>query len=120
MGQNPAQGLGDLARGQRSGGDLVQQRLEEMEVPPVHQRHLDIGLAEVPHCLQACEATADDDHPVRRASPVRGRAAWPGPSGLRPLSSGPVSLVLFLSQWRVTLAGQFRLPLPRGLLDPGC
>ena len=39
--QDRAQRLGDLARGQGTRRDLVQERLEEVEVAPIDERHLD-------------------------------------------------------------------------------
>ena len=62
-GEKPAQRIGDLARGQRPRRHLIQQRLEEMEVPPVQQRNLDTRPAELAHRPQASKAPADDDDP---------------------------------------------------------
>jgi hypothetical protein len=42
--------------------------LEEVEVPPVDQCHLDRRTPERVHGLEAAEPAADDDHPMR---PVR-------------------------------------------------
>ena len=36
--------IGDLAGGERTGRDLVGERLEEVEVPPIDERDLDRGL----------------------------------------------------------------------------
>ncbi len=91
-----------------------------MEVPPVHQRHLGIGRAEPAHDLQAGEAPADDDHPMRLPSPALSRAQGPAPPGLHRVLSRPGPLALILSQRRATPAGQFRLPVPASLRRPGC
>jgi hypothetical protein len=63
---------GDLPRGERTRGDLVEQRLEEMEVPAVDQRDVDAGPPQAPHRLEAGEATADDDHAMRPLRVARG------------------------------------------------
>lgn len=44
--QNGADGLGDFGRRQACSGDLIKQRLKEMMILPVHQRHLGIGTRE--------------------------------------------------------------------------
>jgi len=41
--------------------DLVGERLEEVEVLPVDQRHLDVGTAEPSHCEDSCEPASDDN-----------------------------------------------------------
>ena len=56
------QRIGDLAGRQRAGGDLVGERLEEVEVSPVDQRHLHWVPAKLQRSLQAAEASADHDH----------------------------------------------------------
>ena len=67
----PAQRLperdGDLDRGERAGRDLVDERLEEKEVLPVDERHLDVGTAEPAGREQPAESAADDDDPFRHA-----------------------------------------------------
>jgi hypothetical protein len=56
-------GVAILARRQRAGRDLVDERLEEVEVPPVDQRHLEVVvLAQLVDRLQPAEAAADHDH----------------------------------------------------------
>ena len=46
---------------QRAGRHLVGERLEEVEVLPVDQRHLDVGAAEAPHREDSGEPTSDDN-----------------------------------------------------------
>ena len=61
----PAQDLAErerhLDRRERARRDLVGERLEEEEVLPVDERHLDVGAAEAAGCEQPAETTADDD-----------------------------------------------------------
>jgi hypothetical protein len=45
---------------QDCGGDLVQERLENMVVTPVDQQNLDIGSLERARCRNACKSGADD------------------------------------------------------------
>ena len=71
-GEDRAQGLRDLARGQGARGDLIQHRLEQVEVPAVEQGDRDLGVApQVPGGVQAAEAAADDQDAV--SSP----GSWP-------------------------------------------
>ena len=65
--QHRAQRRRDLGRRRRAGRDLVDERLEEHVVLPVDQGHLDRCAAQSAHRLQAREAAADDDHPMRRS-----------------------------------------------------
>ncbi len=51
----------DLAGGQGARGDLVRERLEQVEVPAIDERDLDVGALQVLGRLQAAEAPADDD-----------------------------------------------------------
>ncbi len=50
-----------LGRRERSGGNLVRERLEEIEVLPVDERHLDVGSSEAANREQPSEATTDDN-----------------------------------------------------------
>ena len=56
----------DLAWREHARGNLVQQRLEQVVVAPVDQRHVDGSVGEIPGCRQATEACADDDDAVPR------------------------------------------------------
>ena len=55
------QRIGDLARRERAGRHLIGERLEEVEVPPVDERHLDRRTPKRERRLQPAEAAADDD-----------------------------------------------------------
>jgi hypothetical protein len=68
--EDRAQGIGDLARRERPGRDLVGERLEEMEVAAVDERHLDRRTPQLRHRPQAAETSTDDDDVV-----------FPGPKG---------------------------------------
>ena len=71
-GEDRAEGLRDLARGQGAGRDLIQHRLEQVEVPAVEQGDRDFGVVpKVPGGVQAAEAAADDQDAV--SSP----GSWP-------------------------------------------
>ena len=59
--QDLPQGHRDLDRRERAGRDLVGERLEEIEVLPVDERHLDRGAPEAADCEQPAEASSDDD-----------------------------------------------------------
>ena len=63
--EDGAQRLGDLTRLEGAGRDLVEERLEEMVVAPVDERHLDLRrVSELAGRIQPAEATADDDDAV--------------------------------------------------------
>jgi hypothetical protein len=66
------QGRGDVSRREPAGRHLVEQRLEEVEVAAVQERQLDRRAAQGLGRVQAAEAAADDDHPVR----AHGRPSW--------------------------------------------
>ena len=71
LAEDRAQRLGDLAGASAPGRDLVEQRLEEMEVAPVDERDRDPVVAAQPaRRVQPAEPAADDQDPM----PVRGRA----------------------------------------------
>ena len=61
----------DLSCREDAGGDLVEQRLEEMVVRPVDERHLDRRVAEEPGREETAEAGADDHDSVRSCAPHR-------------------------------------------------
>jgi hypothetical protein len=61
--EDAPQRLGDVARRQRAGRHLVEQRLEQVEVATIDERHRGTGLAaQLPGGVEPPEPTADDDH----------------------------------------------------------
>jgi hypothetical protein len=65
----------DLGRRERPGGDLVDERLEEVEVAPVDEGHRDRRVLEVLGGLQPAEPAADHDHAMH-AGTVRDGGGW--------------------------------------------
>ena len=61
-----AQRVGDLGGRERAGGDLVGERLEEVEVAPVDERDLDRPAPQLRERLEAAESAADDHDVVLR------------------------------------------------------
>jgi hypothetical protein len=59
--EDGAQRLGDLHRGQRAGGYLVQQRLEEVMILPVDECNLRLGVAQRLGHVQAGKAAPEND-----------------------------------------------------------
>ena len=79
--QDRAKRLRDLARRERPGRDLVQQRLEQVVIAPVDQRHRDIGLVtERLRGVEPAEPTADDDDAMPSSALAR-HAGGPGRRG---------------------------------------
>ena len=73
LAEDRAQRLGDVAGRQRARRDLVQQRLEQVEVAPVDERQADLGIdAEAARGVQPGEP-ATDDHDAMRQSRRLGR-----------------------------------------------
>ena len=62
VGQDAADGLGDVGGGQGTGGDLVKQRLEQMMVGAVNEGDADIGMMKLFAERQAAEACAEHDN----------------------------------------------------------
>jgi hypothetical protein len=62
--EDGAQRIGDLAGRERTGRDLVGERLEQMEIPPIDERDVDGCVSEPQDGLEPSETTADDDHLV--------------------------------------------------------
>jgi hypothetical protein len=62
LAQRGADRHGDVTGRQRRGGDLVQQRLKQVMVPAVDQRHRDGRARQPARGRQAAEAAANDDH----------------------------------------------------------
>ena len=66
LAQDRAQRLGDVAGRQGAGRDLVEQRLEEVEVAPVDEREADLGIdPEAARGVQPGEPATDDDDAMR-------------------------------------------------------
>ena len=61
VGQDGADGLRDIRGGQRAGGHLIEQRLEQMMVGPVNDRDARIGMPKMLAERQAAEARAEHD-----------------------------------------------------------
>ena len=62
--EDRTQRIRDLAGGERAGRDLVGEWLEEVEVPPIDERHVDRGAPEPEGGLEPAETAADDDDAV--------------------------------------------------------
>ena len=62
---------GDLADGEHAGGDLVEQRLEQVVADGGHHRHVDIGIGEGSDRRKPPEAGAHDDHMVPAGGGIR-------------------------------------------------
>ena len=73
--EDAAQRRGDLALGEDAGRHLVEQRLEQVVVRPVDERDLDGRAAERLGGVQAAEAAADDQDPVRGSLSLRGSSS---------------------------------------------
>jgi hypothetical protein len=60
---------GDIGGIQTGRGNLVQERLEQMVVPPVDDRDVDRSISESLRCVQAGKSGTDDDdtRPVSRS-----------------------------------------------------
>ena len=81
--EDAPQRVADLRRRDRARGHLVGERLEEVEVAAIDQRHLDRHARELQRGLQAAEAAADDDDAMRRALRRRRHGADPAGCGRR-------------------------------------
>ena len=62
--EDGAQRVADLPRRESTGRHLIGQRLEEVEVAAVDQRHVDRSAADLERRLEAAEAAADHDDAV--------------------------------------------------------
>ena len=87
--EDRAQRLGDLARRERTGRDLVGERLEEVEVAPVDERDLDGRTPQLQDGLDPAEATADHDDMLPPGGRCGSRASHQAASRGR-LMRGPV------------------------------
>ncbi len=77
--EDVAQWRGDIRCGQAGGGDLVQQRLEQVMVATVHQSDADAAVGQGPGGPQAGKAAADDDQ-VGQGVAGHALAPWLGPA----------------------------------------
>ena len=82
--EDGAQRIRDLLGRERPGGHLVGERLEEMEVAPIDQRHLDRHAGELLDGLQAAEPAADHDHPMSSLRHTRDATRRPARARPRP------------------------------------
>jgi hypothetical protein len=88
--QEPADGHGDVARGQHRRRHLVEQRLEEVVVRAVDDRHVHRGALELLRRLDPREPAADDHHvraapaPLSSHAPLQSARHTPAPA--RPVS----------------------------------
>ncbi len=64
--EHVAERRGDVGRREAAGRHLVEQRLEQVEVAAINQRHAHVGLAQRLRRVQPAEAAADDHHPMTR------------------------------------------------------
>ena len=85
---------GDLPRREHAGGDLVEQRLEEVVVAAVDQRDVHRHVGESPDGQEAAEAPADDDHLVPRGLLGHGHVYSPGLECMIPPSAKTVVAVM--------------------------
>ena len=69
--EDAAQRCRDLAGRERAGSDLIKERLEQVIVAPIDERHVDRRGLQRARRAQAAKATADDHHLCLHASPVR-------------------------------------------------
>ncbi len=78
--EHGTQGRGDFGGRKPAGRHLIEQGLEEMEVAPVHQGHLQRGAALCLSGVETTKAAADDDHvmPVMLRFPVHGIPLYAG------------------------------------------
>src|SRR4051812_43041314 len=75
--QDAANRSGDVGRRQRCSCDLVQQRLEEVMIGPVNDRHLDLFTGELLGGFESAEACPDDNYPRPSSRSVFHRANFP-------------------------------------------
>jgi hypothetical protein len=62
--EDGAERIGDLTGRKRPGRDLVRERLEEVEVAAIDERHLDGSTPKLRDRLQAAESSPDDNDVV--------------------------------------------------------
>jgi hypothetical protein len=62
MTQDDTQGRGDVTWRKRAGGNLIEQRLKEMEIAAVDQRNVRVGVFEGLRRSEATEPASDDEN----------------------------------------------------------
>src|SRR6185436_5508754 len=60
LAEEPADRHGNVARGERRGRHLIEQRLKDVVVRPIEDRHVNGGVAQRSRGVQAAESRADD------------------------------------------------------------
>lgn len=68
-------GGSDLAAGERAGGNLIEQRLEEVEIATVDDGDIEIGVGETLCEGEAAEAAAEDEDAMSNQCIHRGGSA---------------------------------------------
>ena len=69
--QDIAKRRGDIGRRKSAGGNLIEERLEKVEVAAVDQRDVNWRVFQRDHGAEAAESSADDDHTMPgRHSPL--------------------------------------------------
>ena len=62
--EDGAQGRRDVGRRKPAGGDLIEQRLEKMKIPPVDERNRDGHMLETLGCVKPTKSSAKYDNPM--------------------------------------------------------
>src|SRR5262249_7090487 len=83
--EDVAQRLRDLARGEGARSDLVEQGLEQVEVPPVDERDVEVGPLERARREQAAKSAADDDDTVVARAHAAARSGGAGRGRAQPV-----------------------------------
>ncbi len=99
--QNRSDGVGDVGGGERGGRHLIQERLEEIVIAPIHDGDANRGAGEALHGLEPAETGSHDDD-VRTTICGHWSPDHPPPRGTGPRSrtegrSGPGRSVM---EWR--------------------
>ena len=110
--EDAPQRIADLGRRKCAGGNLVGQRLEEVEVAPVDERDLDWHPRKLERGLQASEAAADHGHSMRFLCCDHG---WQSVTVLDVPSSSMISVSTSSAQVDVAWIRQFRRREPERL-----
>ena len=84
IGEDGANRLGDFGGRKAGSGDLIEQRLEQVMIGPVHQRHAGLWMAEMlaeSQAAKACPENHDLRVPIFRHAPVFIKTAEDANSG---------------------------------------